>query len=62
MANALAAIAAPLDGRDVRCAADELSRGSERGRIISLLLVRGSDVMQARQIVEALKALRDLAA
>lgn len=62
MARALAATSPPLKARDVVRAADELAIKADPARVISSLLRLGPDLLGARSIVEALRALHDLAA
>ncbi len=62
MARALAAMSPPLRKRDVFQAADELTANTETTQVIRHLLPRGADLMQVRKVVEALRALRDIAA
>jgi hypothetical protein len=62
MARALAAMSPPLRRRDVFQAADELTANTKASDVIRHLLPRGADLMQVRQVVEALRALRDTAA
>jgi hypothetical protein len=60
MARALAAMSPPLRKRDVFQAADELTANTKSAHVIRHLLPRGADLMQARRVVEALTALRDI--
>jgi hypothetical protein len=60
MARALAAAYPPLNSKDVVCAADELANQTNCVPVISQLLRRGSNLICARGVVEALCALRDL--
>jgi len=62
MARALAAMSPPLRKKDVFQAADELTANTKPIQVIRHLLPRGADLMQARTVVEALRALRDIAA
>jgi hypothetical protein len=62
MARALAALYPPLEERDVLLAADELTANAESVEVISHLLPRCADQLQLRNLVEALRALRDVAA
>jgi hypothetical protein len=62
MACALAATCPPLKPRDVVCAGNELEKMSDPVPVISCLLQRGTDLLGARVIVEALRALHDLGA
>jgi hypothetical protein len=62
MARALAATCPPLKSGDVVRAADALADSTDPARVISRLLRLGPDLLGARGIVEALRALRDLAA
>jgi hypothetical protein len=62
MARALAAMSPPLKKKDVLQAADELTANTEPINVIRHLLPRGADLMQVRNVVEALCALRDIAA
>ena len=59
MAHALTTMFPPLETTDVVQAADTLAAGSSATRVVDHLLRQGADVLQARQIVEALDALRD---
>jgi hypothetical protein len=61
MARALAATCPPLKPRDVVRAADELAIQTDSTLVIRGLLRTGPDLLGARTIVEALRALRDLA-
>jgi len=60
MARALAAMSPPLRKKDVFQAADELTANTEPINVIRHLLPRGADLMQVRNVVEALCALRDV--
>jgi hypothetical protein len=60
MARALAAAYPPLNSTDVVSAADELANHTSCVPAISHLLRRGSNLISARGVVEALGALRDL--
>lgn len=60
MARALAATCPPLHATDVVRAADDLALYESATRVTGDLLGLGSDLMSARRIVEALRALRDL--
>ena len=62
MARALAAMSPPLEMRDVFRAADELTANTKPMHVIRDLLPRGADLTQVRNVVEALRALRDAAA
>jgi hypothetical protein len=63
MACALAASSPPLKTTDVVQAADRLTVHAKPTRVIGhLLLLHGADLMEVRRVVEALRALRDLAA
>jgi hypothetical protein len=59
MADALAAMCAPLETTDVVRAADKLTAHIRPTFVIDDLLQQGLDLMKARQVVEALSALRD---
>ena len=59
MAVALAATAPPLTPADVTRAAETLMEPNAPVRAIDLLLRRGGNLIQAQQLVEALRALRD---
>src|SRR3954447_12646529 len=61
MAVALAAAAPPLTPTDITSAAETLTEPNTPIRAIDLLLRRGGNLIQARQLVEALRALRDCA-
>jgi len=60
MADALAATAPPLSAADVVLAASELSIETDAARVVGHLLRHDLDLLSARRIVEALRALRDL--
>jgi hypothetical protein len=62
MARALAATCPPLNPKDVVSAADELAVWTNPVPVISRMLRLGSDLCNARRVVEALRALRDLPA
>ena len=62
MACALAASSPPLRTADVVQAADRLTAHAKPTRVIGHLLLHGADLMDVRRVVEALRALRDLAA
>jgi hypothetical protein len=62
MACALAATCPPLNASDVVSAADELAVWTNPVPVISRMLRRGSNLCNARRVVEALRALRDLPA
>jgi hypothetical protein len=62
MARALAATCPPLNPKDVVSAADELAVRTNPVPVISRMLRLGSNLSNARSVVEALRALRDLAA
>jgi hypothetical protein len=62
MARALAAMSPPLRKRDIFQAADELTANTKPIQVVRHLLPRGADLMQVRKVVEALLALRDVAA
>ena len=62
MARALAATCPPLNPDDVVRAADELALQIDPVPVISRFLRLGSNLSSARGVVEALRALRDLAA
>jgi hypothetical protein len=62
MACALAASSPPLKAADVVQAADRLTAHAKPTRVIGHLLLHGADLMEVRRVVEALRALRDLAA
>ena len=59
MACALAATCPPLDPKDVVSAADELAVRPNPVPVISRMLRLGSNLPNARSVVEALRALRD---
>jgi hypothetical protein len=59
MAHALAAMCPPLDTSDVMQAADMLTARLGATHVIDRLLRLGVDLLEARQVVEALGALRD---
>jgi hypothetical protein len=59
MVHALAAMCAPLTTTDVVEAADKLTADSHVALVIDRLLRRGADLLTARRVVEALRALRD---
>lgn len=60
MACALAATCPPLNPKDVISAADELAVRTSPVPVISRMLRLGSNLSNARTVVEALRALRDL--
>lgn len=60
MACALAAACPPLKARDVVSAADELAVWTNPVPVVSRMLRLGSNLANARRVVEALRALRDL--
>ena len=62
MARALAAMSPPLRKRDIFQAADELTANTKPIHVVRHLLPHGADLMQVRKVVEALLALRDVAA
>jgi hypothetical protein len=62
MARALAASCPPLKTADVVNVADSLPAHARPTRVIGQLLLHGADLMNVRRVVEALRALRDLAA
>jgi hypothetical protein len=62
MARALAATCPPLEPKDVVSAADELAVRTNPVPVISRMLRLGSNLSNARSVVEALRALRDLPA
>jgi hypothetical protein len=62
MARALAASCPPLKATDVVLGADSLTAHAKPARVIGHLLLHGADLMHVRRVVEALRALRDLAA
>jgi hypothetical protein len=62
MARALAAICPPLMARDVIRAANELAIKTDPAWVISRLLRCGTDLVGARNIVEALRAMNDVLA
>jgi hypothetical protein len=62
MAGALAATCPCLQATDVVRAADELATAMHPAHVTSNLLQLGPDLLSVRRIVEALRALRDLAA
>jgi hypothetical protein len=59
MARALAATGPPLKPRDVVRAADEVALHTAPAQVVSHLLRHGPDLVSARTIVAALRALRD---
>jgi len=59
MATALAATAPPLTAADVTHAAEGLAERSTPLQAINVLLRCGGNLLQAQQLVEALRALRD---
>jgi hypothetical protein len=61
MARALAPSRPPLKTADVVGGADSLTAQAKPTRVVGHLLLHGADVMNARRVVEALRALRDLA-
>ena len=62
MAAGLSALSPALDTSDVVRAADELATNTPTLRVLNRLLARDAEEVQARQVVEALLALRDLVA
>jgi len=60
MARALAATSPPVKPKDVVRAADELAIQTDSAGVMSRLLRLGSDLLGARGIVEALRALHKL--
>ena len=62
MARALAASCPPLKTEDVVQGADSLTAHAKPTRVIGHLLLHGADLMSVRRVVEALRALHDLAA
>ena len=62
MARALAASCPPLKTADVVNVADSLTAHAKPTRMIGQLLLHGADLLNVRRVVEALRALRDLAA
>lgn len=62
MARALAATYPPLNPKDVVSAADELAVRTNTVPVINRMLRLGSNLSNARSVVEALRALRDLPA
>jgi hypothetical protein len=61
MARALAAMSPPLRKSDVFQAADELTANIKAAHVIRHLLPCGADLLQARRVVEALRALHETA-
>jgi hypothetical protein len=59
MAHALAAMYPPLQPTNVAKAADKLTAGTEKRYVLNDLLRQGVDLMNARRVIEALRALRD---
>ena len=59
MAAALAATSPPLTPADVTHAAEGLAERITPIQAIDVLLSHGGNLLQARQVVEALRALRD---
>lgn len=59
MAHALAAMCSPLETTDVVHAAAKLTEGASAAYVSDYLLRQGADLMIARRVVEALRALRD---
>src|SRR5436190_7378152 len=59
MAQALAAMSPPLVKADVLAAADKLTADTGTAPVMDDLLRQGADLMTVRQVVEALRALRD---
>ena len=59
MAQALTTMFPPLEAADVVQAADTLAATSGASSVVDQLLRQGADLMQARQIVEALAALHN---
>jgi hypothetical protein len=62
MAAGLAALSPALDTSDVVRAADQLATNTPTLRVLNGLLARDAQEVQARQVVEALLALRELLA
>ena len=60
MAHALAAMCPPLTTPDIEHAANRLVVHARSAEVLGLLLRSGADLMRARRVVEALRALRDL--
>jgi hypothetical protein len=60
MAHALAAMCPPLTAPDIVHAANRLMAHARSTEVLGHLLRSGADLMRARRIVEALRALRDL--
>ncbi len=60
MAHALAASCPPLEITDVVQAANQLAAHRGPTQVIGQLLRRQADLRSARQVVEALQALREL--
>jgi hypothetical protein len=60
MAHALAAMSPPLETTDVEQAADKLTQCAGQPLVVDGLLRRNVDLLKARQVVEALRALREL--
>jgi hypothetical protein len=60
MTHALAAAFPPCRAADMIQAADKLTAHAEPASVIGGLLRNGTDLMHARQVVELLRALRDL--
>jgi hypothetical protein len=61
MAHALAAMSPPLESTDVEQAADQLTLHAAEPLVVDGLLRRNLDLLEARRVVEALRALRDFA-
>jgi hypothetical protein len=59
MARALAAMCPPLTSADVSDAAHQLAARVGRASLLDAFLRHGAELMSARQVVEALSALRD---
>ena len=59
MAAALAATSPPLTAADVTHAAEGLAERFTPTEAVGVLLRHGGNLLQARQVVEALRALRD---
>jgi hypothetical protein len=60
MAHALAALCPPLKTIDVVRAANTLTTRATPTHVMETLLHQGADLMDVRQVVAALEALRDL--
>jgi hypothetical protein len=61
MAQALAAMSPPLETTDVEQAADKLTMRTAQPVVVDDLLRRNLDLLKARRVVEALRALREFA-